>query len=472
MISFDDYIVESIDRNIRLIVLTSRSKSGKLFRTAKVVQELCEKLGVKCYVVFAEDAYIDRDGKDIVKIHNIDDKRGFIINENNTVALIRGSVTALQSSLDLLSQLERHNIFCVNTRLCMEECSDKYRTALKIADAKLPTPRTALVSGERGIEAAFNRVGNKFPCVVKTLNGSKGIGVFIIDTLEGMRSTIQTIFKISKETEILFQEYIEASYDIRVHVLGGKVIATMKRFKIKKDFRSNYSLGGKVKKLELTEEQEKIAILAAKAVGGSWVGVDMMVDKNNKNYIIEINSSPGTEGIEKATGQKVVEKVIKHIINPDNWHKKSKECGFIEKLEIEGIGEIDAKMDTGCGSYSVIHADSWNIDGDYVKWINNGKEYEHKIETVKKFLRGGVRNQEEERVVVLLNVTFVGKTYKDVKFSISNRTNMTTPVLINRNFLRRANLVVSSAKKYLLSVTNDSSKVNEQHIPSVREKLL
>lgn len=460
-LTFDDYLLESVEKDVRLICLTSKKKSGSgYFRTARVIDEICTKKGIKHYIVYAEDAYIERRDKSIY-IHNIDDKKGFKIDEKNTVAIVRGSVAALKASLDLLSQLERHNVFCINNRLCMEECSDKYRTALKMADADVPTPKTALVTGEKGIEAAFKRVGGTFPCVVKTLTGSKGVGVFIVDTVEGMKSSLQTIWKISKsETEVLFQEYIEAKYDIRVHVVGGKILTAMKRFKIKKDFRSNYSLGGKVSTIKLTNEQEEIAILAAKAVGAVWAGVDLMVSKSGKTYVIEINSSPGTEGIEKATGKSVVGEVINFACDKINWNRPSIECGFIEKLTIESIGEMDAKLDTGNGSYCVIHADKWEIKDGYVTWSHNGKEYEHKVETVKKFMRGGVRCEEELRPVVLLNITFNGDTYKDVKFTISNREKMATPILMNRNFLRKANLVINPAKRYALSI-NKPKPVNE-----------
>jgi RimK family alpha-L-glutamate ligase len=462
MINFDDYINEAIENEVRVLCLTSRKKSGGYFRTARVIKDICEKKGVKHYIVFAEDAFISIDKNGNRRIYNIEDKKGFVIHSSNTVAIVRGSVTALKSSLDLLSQLERHNIFCINNRLCMEECSDKYRTALKIADAKISTPKTALVSGEKGIEQAFKRVGGKFPCVVKTLTGSKGVGVFIVDTIEGMKSSLQALWKVSNETEVLFQEYIKAKYDVRVHVLGGKVIAAMKRFKIKKDFRSNFSLGGKVGNIKLTEEQEEIAILAAKSVNASWAGVDLMIGEDGKTYVIEINSSPGTEGIEKATGMSVVSKVVNFALNTDNWDRTPTECGFIEKIHIEAIGEIDAKMDTGNGSYSVIHADKWDIKDGYVTWTHNGKDYEHKVDTVKTFKRGGVRNEEETRAVVLLNVTFNGDTYKDIRFSISNRSNMTTPILMNRAFLRKANLTVNSHKKYVLSINNKKDdSVNE-----------
>jgi hypothetical protein len=311
-----------------------------------------------------------------------------------------------------------------------------------MSDAKISTPRTALISNEHGIDAGFKKIGGKFPCVVKTLTGEQGVGVFIVDSNEGMKSTLQTVWKLKQGTEVIVQEFLEADYDMRIHILGGKFIAGMKRFKIKKDFRSNYSLGGKVGELKITQDVEELAILAAKCVGAVWAGVDIMKTKDGKLYVLEINSSPGTEGIEKATKIPITEKVIKHIINKDNWQKTPTECGYIEMVNIEA-------MDTGNGSYCVIHSDKWEIRDDYVIWTNDGKQYEHKLDGMKNSRAMG---KVEERPAVLLNVTFNGETYKDVKFTISNRETMSTPILLNRTFIKQANLVINPAKKYSVSL--------------------
>lgn len=449
MITFDDYIVEAIDNDVRVIVITSRKKSGGYYKTSGKIKEKCDKMNLKNYVAYAEEVYIDKDEDGKLRLHNTDDKKGFRISKNNTVAIIRNSVTRGQASLDFVSQLERYNIFCVNSRLCIEECYDKYRTYLKMSDAKISTPKTALITSEYGIEAGFKKVGGKFPCVIKTLTGEQGVGVFIVDSVEGMKSTLQTIWKLKEHTEVIIQEYLEADYDMRIHVLGGKVIAGMKRMKINKDFRSNYSLGGKVAPLKITDDVERLAILAAKSVGAVWAGVDILKTKDGKLYVLEINASPGTEGIEKSSKVHVTEKVIKYITNRENWIKTPTECGYIEMVNIEAMGDMKAKMDTGNGSYCVIHSDKWEIDGDYVKWHHLGKEYEHKLDGMKNVRTMG---KMEERPAVLLNVTFNGDTYKDVKFTISNRENMSTPILLNRTFIKQANLVINPAKRYAISL--------------------
>ncbi|HRR49662.1 MAG TPA: hypothetical protein P5293_06900, partial [Bacteroidales bacterium] len=175
------YLIEQNIDKIKIVIITGR-KNGKdsndLYRTAKRFKEACDERKIECYVAFSDDGYIARkNGK--VYIHNIDDENGFEINSSNTVAIIRGTTGKRKSSLDLISQLERHNIFCVNSRRTMEECSDKYRTALIMADAKIPTPKTAIILGPDGIDVALKKIGKKFPVVLKTLTGSKGIGVFV-----------------------------------------------------------------------------------------------------------------------------------------------------------------------------------------------------------------------------------------------------------------------------------------------------
>lgn len=450
MITFDDYMVEAVETDVRVVIITSRKKNGGYFKTSGKLKEKCEAMGFKTYVAFAEECFLDVDEDKKLRIHNSDDKKGFRIHRNNTVAIIRNSVTKGQASLDFISQLERYNIFCVNSRQCIEECYDKYRTYLKMSDAKISTPKTSLISSEFGIEAGFKKVGGKFPCVIKTLTGEQGVGVFIVDSVEGMKSTLQTLWKLKEGTEVIIQEFLEADFDMRIHILGGKFIAGMKRFKIKKDFRSNYSLGGKVAPLTITDDIEQLAILASKCVGATWAGVDILKTKEGKLYVLEINASPGTEGIEKSSGVKVTEKVIKFITNKDNWLKTPTECGYIETVNIESMGDMKAKMDTGNGSYCVIHSDKWEIKGKYVTWTNNGNTYEHKLDGMKRVRTMG---KMEERPSILLNVTFNGDTYKDVKFTISNREQMSTPILLNRTFIRQANLVINPAKKYALSLT-------------------
>jgi len=441
--------------NIKLLTLTNRkddeSNKDNLFRTAQRIADICKVSGIEQYTVFAESAYILREGERIT-IHNFDDPKGFDIDKDDTVAIIRGSIGRYLTSLNLVSQLERIGIFCVNTRETIEVCSDKYRTMLKIVDSGLPSPKTALVQSMDTLKYALEVVDNKFPLIVKTLKGSKGVGVFFVESLRSLNSILQTIWKINEDEELLLQQYIDIPYDLRVHILGDKVIASMKRFIIEDDFRSNFSLGGKVEPTTISKEEEEICVLAAKAVGATWAAVDLVKDKKGNPYIIEVNSSPGTEGIEKAIKKDLVGMVIDYVTKEENWVKVSKECGFLEYIEIDGIGKFKAKFDTGNGSLCVLHSDKYEIDEkkQSVTWYQGENKYTHGYKTIKEVRVGGLRDYVEKRPVIELDIIFDGVIHKAVDITLDDR-NDRTPVLINRRFMRKANIMINPAKKYLLS---------------------
>ena len=441
---------------IRLLTLTNRkddeSDKDNLFRTAQRIQDIAKSNDIEHYTVFAESAYILRDDNGKVTVHNHDDPKGFEISRDDTVAIIRGSIGRYLSSLNLVSQMERIGIYCVNNRESLEVCSDKYRTMLKLVDAGLPSPKTALIQSIDTLEYALKVVDNKFPLIVKTLKGSKGVGVFFVESIKSLKSILQTIWKINEDEEMLLQQYIDIPFDIRVHVLGDDIIASMKRFVIEDDFRSNYSLGGKIEPIKITKEEEEISVLAAKAVGASWCAVDIVRNKKGEPFIIEVNSSPGTEGIEKATKEDLVSQVISYVIDEDNWDKVSKECGFIETIEIDGIGNFKAKFDTGNGSLCVLHSDKYEINEkkNTVTWHQGDKKYTHDYKKIKEVRVGGLRDYTEKRPVIELDIIFDGVVHKDVDVTLDDR-NGRTPVLINRRFMRKANVAVNPGKRYLLS---------------------
>lgn len=438
--------------DINIIVLTNKKdEENGLYKTASRIKEECEKRKIDCYIVFVEEAYITKDEKE-VRIFNLDDKKGFKLDSDKTVAIIRGSVTRFKSSLNLISQLEKNNIFCVNTRECIEMCSDKYRTILKLSDSGINCPKTTLIRGQNGLEFALDYIGGKFPVILKTLTGSKGIGVFYAESLKSLKSVVQVIWKINEYEELLIQQYIPTEYDVRVHVLGEEVIASMKRYVIKDDFRSNFSLGGKVDNIKLSNEVKDICVRASKSIGGIWSGVDFIYDKKNEPYIIEINSSPGTSGIEKATKLNIVSMIIDFVSNKYNWVKVSKECGFREIIDVDGIGKIEAKFDTGNGSLCVLHSDKYEIDEKkkIVYWEHTGKKFKHEYKKIKEVSVGGLRDYKEDRPVVELDVEFDGVIYKKVDFTLDDRDGR-TPVLINRRFMRKANITINPSKVFLLT---------------------
>jgi len=447
-------IVESKENTeINIVIITSRneSKKDKLYVTAQRLSDTCSKKHIPYYILFIENSHMIKNENGDYTIHNWNDKKGFPIDSDKTVVINRGSVMQKKSSLNIISQLEKASIFCINDRQAIETCADKYKTILKMGAAAITSPKTALLQSMDTLDYALEQLDSDFPYVVKTISGSKGVGVFFTESIKSLKSILQVIWKINEDEELLIQEYIPAPFDIRAHVLGDEVIAAMKRFVIKDDFRSNYSQGGKIKSVKLTDEEKEICIKAAKAVGATWAGVDFILNKKGEPFILEVNSSPGTAGIEEATGQDITGEVINWVLNKNNWVKVANEIGFKETVEFDGE-EIIAKFDTGNGSLCVMHADSYDINekNKTVTWTYNKKKFKHPYKKIKDVHVGGMRNYTEKRPIIELDITFDGVIFKEVDFTLDDRSKR-THILINRRFMRKANIMVNAAKSFVVT---------------------
>ena len=261
------------------------------------------------------------------------------------------------------------------------------------------------------------------------------------------------INKQDEKADLLLQQYIKTEWDARVLVLGGKVLASMKRPVIEGDFRSNVSQGSKPQKLQLTELEIEESLKAAKAVNGVWTAVDFIPAKNRDKdapFIIEVNSSPGTEGIEEATGMNISKEIIKHFADKKNWVKVPSECGYKEIVNIKPFGEIIAKFDTGNSGMPVIHADKIKLSGKKITWSLFDKTITSNVIRTEKINVGGLRDYEEDRYVVTLDVEFAGGFYNDIEFTLDDRKNK-SPILFDRAFMNRLNLMVNPARKYVMT---------------------
>ena len=448
---FREYITEAKKDFLKLLIITDEPEEAKTFHTADRLREECDKLKYPHYFFKLTGGYTTyNDG--VRRFHNKDDKKGFEI-DSDTVAIIRGSITRKDSWLDFVSILERANVCCVNNRQSINICADKYRTSLRLADYGLTEPKTILINDPEKSVELVEEAGLKFPIILKTLRGSKGVGVLFVDTEKGLDSIVQLIHKQDEDTDLLAQQYIKTDYDVRVHVLGGKVIAAMKRPVIEGDFRSNVSQGSVPKKIELTELEIEESLRAAKAVNGHWSAVDFIPSKNREKeppFMLEVNSSPGTEGIEDATKLNISNIVISYFANKDNRYKTPTECGYKEVVTVKPFGEIIAKFDTGNSGMSVIHADKYKVDGKQIRWSLLGKTVTSDIIRKEEISVGGLRDYDETRYVIKLDVEFAGGLYKDVEFTLDDRDERTL-ILFDRAFMNKLNVMVNPQRKYVIT---------------------
>jgi len=451
---FKEYITEAKKAGpYRLIIISDEPEDDLNFHTAKNLLKEALKLGHKAYIYRNTGGYVTKEEDEELYFHNKDDKKGFRVSARDTIAIIRGSVVRRDSWMDIISRLEKHVVCVINSRECVSMCADKYRTSLRLSDYGIKQPVSVLVTDPENSMAAFEQLEDKFPVILKTLRGSKGVGVLFIESERALDSIVQLLNKQDEDADILLQQYIKTDWDARVLVLNGQVLASMKREVIPGDFRSNVSQGAGVKNLKLTEVEVEESLKAAKAVDGLFVAVDFIPSKNREKdppYIIEVNSSAGTQGIEEATGRNLSKEIIQHFEDRHNWKRVPSECGYKEVVYIHPFGRIVGKFDTGNSGTSVIHADKMKVSGKKITWSLEGKSLTNDIIRKETINVGGLRDYKEDRYVIQLDVEFAGGYYKEVEFTLDDRDEK-SKILFDRETMNRFNVMVNPNRKYIIT---------------------
>lgn len=210
--------------------------------------------------------------------------------------------------LAVVRQFEVMGVFSANESQAISRSRDKLRCVQILAREGIGLPVTGFAHDTEDIDGLIETVGGA-PLVIKLLEGTQGIGVVLAETYQAAKSVIQAFKGLN--ANILVQEFIKEAEgaDIRCFVVGNKVVAAMKRQGPEGDFRSNLHRGGKAEKIKLTPEERSTAIRSAKAMGLRIAGVDLL-RSNHGPVVMEVNSSPGLEGIEKATQIDVADKIM------------------------------------------------------------------------------------------------------------------------------------------------------------------
>lgn len=213
----------------------------------------------------------------------------------------------------IVRQLEMQGTYTISSSLAISRSRDKLRSMQLLAKACVGIPKTVVSRNSTDIDDLIDKLGGT-PVIIKLARGTHGNGVVLAETKKAAKSVLQAFYLSNEDgTNILLQEFVEesAGTDIRAFVVGSRVVASMKRQSLDDDFRSNLHKGGEGTIVKLTEEERKMAVKAAKAMGLTVAGVDMMRSKRGP-LVLEVNASPGF-GIEKVTGRDVATPIIEYI---------------------------------------------------------------------------------------------------------------------------------------------------------------
>ncbi len=280
------------------------SQNKRLYSTRRLI-EACKQNGHQVVVLDVLRCYMN------IVSHNptIHHRGDAIEGVDAVIPRIGASVTYYGASI--LRQFEMMGVYPLNESVAITRSRDKLRSMQLFSRRGLGMPVTGFASKPDDVKDLIKLVGGA-PLVVKLLQGTQGIGVVLAETTKAAESVIEGFMGV--KADILVQEYIKESSgsDIRCLVIGGKVVASMKRTAQPGEFRSNLHRGGSAELIRITPEERSTAVRAAKIMGLNVAGVDLL-RSNHGPLIMEVNSSPGLEGIEKATGKDIAHMIVQFI---------------------------------------------------------------------------------------------------------------------------------------------------------------
>jgi RimK family alpha-L-glutamate ligase len=223
-------------------------------------------------------------------------------------------------AMSVLRHLERMHVPVLNTSDSIDAAQDKMYSTQILAQHNIPVPKTMLVRFPVDVSLVEKQIG--FPCVIKILSGSYGNGVHLVQDAHSLEELMEFVSNLNSPLNILIQEYIgqQPGTDVRVLVIGDKIIGAMKRSSTDGGFRANISRGGIGSVYEMNEELKSLSLNCAKVLNLEIAGVDLLIDKDGYK-VCEVNSAPGFEGFEKFCNTNVAKEFIDYAVFRQNNNK-------------------------------------------------------------------------------------------------------------------------------------------------------
>ncbi|MBL4693880.1 RimK family alpha-L-glutamate ligase [Candidatus Gracilibacteria bacterium] len=295
---------------MKIGILSFRSLSRRASAEALALQKAVRAAGHRCQIFRAKRFQMVYDGHSPWLLYN---GKPF---KPADVMITRPSVLSnVELHVALIEQMELMGVKLFNSAESILKAKNKLKTMQILDHHNIPVPKTVVIHRGEDLKQAVKFVGG-FPVIVKTPFGTFGKGVTIVESMRALKS-----FLIWNQPMYLIQEFVKHTRgkDIRIFVVGGKVVGTMMRSAKKGEFRSNIELGGVGEKVEITEEEVSTALRSVQALDLNYGGVDIMRGKGGV-VVLEVNANPGFEELEKATGSDIAGAIIDYVVEYAGRH--------------------------------------------------------------------------------------------------------------------------------------------------------
>tara|TARA_Y100001963_G_scaffold46193_1_gene65137 strand:- start:6046 stop:6948 length:903 start_codon:yes stop_codon:yes gene_type:complete len=285
-----------------------KKEMGEVYETDILVEEF-EKQGIKVRVVNPQDVdiFVDRDDRKSIlvggKTRALPD---FVLPRTGS-----GTTYFIKA---IIRHLERLGVILINGSSSIDAVKDKLYTQQVLGESNLPVPKTLLVKHPINVDLVETNI--QYPMIIKTLSGSYGAGVFLVENRKQLKQLLKMAEITKPSYNIIIQEFIEDSYgkDLRVLVVNGKVVGCMMRQSVDDDFRANITRGGEGIPYQIDEQIEWLGGECSRLLNLDIAGVDLLFNKDGYS-ICEVNSSPGFEGMDKYCKTNIAEEIVNYVKN-------------------------------------------------------------------------------------------------------------------------------------------------------------
>lgn len=438
---------------MKFLILTAEPEN---FVPVELKKE-AESAGHTCDLVDPAEIMIVCAGDKVQALHDGKDLTG-----QYDIVIPRFSEHDIEHKLSVLEILQREGAMALNDHNAIGLASDKFESAKLFIGLKMNTPRTASVRGDANIEKIGEDFG--YPLIVKTVSGTHGIGVVKVDTPDGFKSVAQLLDK--EGIKYIVQEFVEHKQSARIVMLFDKILAAnLRGHKDGKDFRTNSHLGADTEAYEPSEKELELAKAlcanfceTAGAAAFNFAAIDYII-KDDELIVLEINGSPGLEGIQKNFPDRNLPKEVIELCAARLSDGSVEKVGAADGRETPTGGEAEqygnislnepivisrfndekeliTKIDTGANICS-LHARNIETDEDKhtVTFEYGDTKYRVPYSRTVTIIKGGEVRQ--SRPVVLLDVEFCGERHEQVEFTLVDRTQMKYDVLVGLNLLKQ-----------------------------------
>ena len=478
------------------IIVFTNDKDTKNNKTLKNIEDAVKRLKKdkaeiipELHVFVAAEIQADDDAHEVTISDG--DSEFKISTESNidTLVFSRLGVQEEENAEHIVKVLQDRGFLVLNPVQYSALACNKYDSAVLFKKGNIPQPNFCLMTKEilydeeqytEAMREIYPEWDDKdpdknedFTFVMKILDGHGGTGVAMCDGKK-ILAFLQMIFAIDPERKLILQKKEEADGgDIRVHVLTLRdkqiILAAMKRVKLGGDFRSNVSLGAEAEPVKLTPEQEQIALRTAQLSKLPWCAVDIMplVKGSNKelgdNVVLEINASPGTDGISEVIKENFVNILLHNLTDPSLFYLQDKVAGFIESVTVDFGNDTKkqflAKLDTGNSTKaSCLEVGELKENGKNITFNVDGKEMTLEVIDHSNAIAG--EETYKRPIVMLPEITCGVRKLKNVPVSlVKSREQKTTNMLLNRDAMSKLGYVIHPNNAHILTEEMEKVKI-------------